>query len=65
MKISEAEKSIGAKVVYIPFADRGPVFKEEGVITSCNDEFVFVRYEGDFHSKATRPDDLTLLYEGK
>ena len=34
--------------------------QEEGVITSWNDRFVFVRYGGDNHSKATYPQDLTF-----
>lgn len=40
---------IGRKVVY-----RG----EEGVITSFNDSYVFVRYGSDFGVKATRREDL-------
>lgn len=31
---------------------------EEGVITSWNDEYIFVRYGADKHSKATYPQDL-------
>ena len=31
---------------------------EEGVITSWNDTYIFVRYGGDNHSKATSPRDL-------
>lgn len=33
---------------------------EEGVISSWNENFVFVRYKGDMGSKATRPEDLSF-----
>jgi hypothetical protein len=36
-------------------------FPGEGVVTSVSERFAFVRYEGDVHSKATDPADLTLL----
>lgn len=35
--------------------------REDGVITSANDAYVFVRYAGDRGSKATRPEDLEWL----
>lgn len=41
-------------------AGRRPV-GEDGVITSVNDAYVFVRYTGDAGSKATRPGDLDWL----
>lgn len=49
---------VGDKVTYIPkhsnlFKDR-----EVGVVSSKNDEWVFVRYDGGSTGKATRPDDL-------
>ena len=47
---------IGKRVVYTPLNSRG--VQEEGVITSFNDIFIFVRYDGDTHSKATYPHDL-------
>ena len=34
--------------------------RDEGVITSWNKHFVFVRYKGDIGSKATYPDDLSF-----
>lgn len=34
---------------------------EDGVITSFNHVFVFVRYKGDLHSKATDPNELEWL----
>lgn len=36
---------------------------EEGIITSWNDEYVFVRYGRDKLSKATRPEDLSWVWE--
>jgi hypothetical protein len=55
---------IGRKVIYQLFGFLVssnvcvPGFKEEGVITSFNKDFVFVRYGPDLHSKATRREDL-------
>ena len=49
MTLDEARSLIGNAVVYRPLG--GPV--EQGVITSVNDYFVFVRYGADTHSKAT------------
>ncbi len=61
MTLDEARELIGNAVVYRPFG--GPV--EQGVITSVNDYFVFVRYGADLHSKATRAGQLsgTVFYE--
>lgn len=50
---------VGAGVVYT-----SPAGGEDGVITSVNDTYVFVRYRGDFGSKATRPEDLRPLAGG-
>ena len=33
---------------------------ERGVIKAVGTRFVFVRYDGDLHAKATDPADLTL-----
>lgn len=57
MTIDEARDHVGDGVIYYPCG--GPA--EDGVITSVNDHYVFVRYTGDRHSKATRPADLLLL----
>ncbi len=55
--IEPTEKDIGRKVIYRD--DIGPVEPpEEGVITSFNPRFVFVRYGGEATSKATRREDL-------
>lgn len=34
---------------------------ETGTVTDVNNYYVFVRYDGDRHSKATRPEDLVRL----
>ena len=35
--------------------------RELGYVTSTNNDYVFVRFEGDTHSKACYPEDLTVL----
>lgn len=57
MTLDEARQHIGAGVVYDP--GYGP--KEDGVISSVGEQYVFVRYKGDFFGKATEPARLTLL----
>lgn len=59
MKLSEAVE--GRKVIYTPFPGCSFKLREEGVITSKNDLFVFVRYGKDQNSKATSPNDLKYL----
>lgn len=75
MNLEEAREHIGSGVVYDPgqYQERwgyvglmrtiesAPLRKEDGMITSVNDTYVFVRYAGDQHSKATSPEDLELL----
>lgn len=51
------EAHVGRAVVYRP--THGSV--EQGVITSMNDHFVFVRYGADTHAKATEPALLQFL----
>lgn len=53
MTLDEARAHIGNKVVY-----RHAGVPEEGVVTSVNDHYVFVRYGGNVGSQATRADDL-------
>lgn len=50
MTLDEAHDHVGRKVVYRPYPSAPP---EEGVVTSVNTAFVFVRYGDDVHSKAT------------
>ncbi len=52
------EADIGRSVIY-------KRTNEEGIITSYNDRYVFVRYAGDLHSKATHPKDLIWTNSGK
>jgi hypothetical protein len=55
--IEPTEKDVGRLVVYKkPWMEHKDV--EQGVITSFNDSFVFVRYGSDTHSKATYRKDL-------
>lgn len=60
MTLDEAREHIGDAVVYHPYApDLDPV--EQGVITSVNDRYVFVRYGSQVMSAATAPELLTPL----
>lgn len=60
MPIKPATELIGSKVVYRPFENSSPSLWEEGVITSFNDSFVFVRFGNDVNSKACKKEDLYL-----
>jgi hypothetical protein len=57
MTLDEARAHIGEAVAYRVAGE----LAEDGVITSVGNVAVFVRYEGDRHSKATDPADLTLI----
>jgi hypothetical protein len=52
--IEPTEKDIGRRVTY----HRVERFQERGVITSFNDQYVFIRYSLDQNSKATKREDL-------
>lgn len=56
--IVPSDRDIGRKVIY---RDRSGAKVEEGVITSFNEHYVFVRYGADQGSKGTRPEDLEWL----
>jgi hypothetical protein len=58
MTLDEAREHIGGKVTY---TQPGTLPPEEGVITSVNEHYVFVRYGADYGSKATHAHRLTLL----
>ncbi len=60
MTLDEARKRVDSGVVYRTAYGR----TEDGVITSVNDSYVFVRYAGDQISKATDPQSLELLSGG-
>lgn len=56
--IDPEQKDIGRKAIYRERSGFRIGVVEEGVITSYNDYFVFVRYGNDTHAKATRRGDL-------
>lgn len=58
MTLDEARALIGNAVVYWPNRDLPP---EQGIVTSVNDQYVFVRYDGDNASKATAAPMLSPL----
>jgi len=71
-----AEFKKGNAVLYIPEHlmreaiaagnDGGIHIKENlGVVTSVNDTYVFVKYTGDIHPKATRPHNLFFIRNNK
>ncbi len=60
LKLTDVE--VGRKVIYTPFEGCSNKLKEEGVITSFNHYYIFVRYSNDVNSKATLPDDLEYIY---
>lgn len=59
--LSEASELVGRKVVYRAPHNQPDGPCEEGVITSVNDTYIFVRYGSDVGSKATRAEDLELI----
>lgn len=62
MTTEEACAHIGDGVIYRPRPHRPWADEpEEGIITSVNDSYVFVRYGGQQTSAATNPADLELL----
>lgn len=60
MTLDEAREHVGHGVVYRPYA-RELDSVEQGEITGVSESYVFVRYKGDQHSKATAPARLALL----
>ena len=65
MTLDEARKLVPyGRVIYRPA--HGPAraaLEEHGAVTAVNDEFVFVRYDGDDIAKATHARDLVLEEE--
>lgn len=59
ISLSDAREGIGRKVVYHPAGDWS--WSEEGVITSVNDTYVFVRYGTNVTSAATPPEQLEWI----
>lgn len=57
--INPTEADIGRKVIYTPMcAPAESNWREEGVITSFNEHYVFVRYDRQTTSAATARCDL-------
>lgn len=63
MTLEQAREHVGHGVVYKRTDDRRRSW-EQGVITSVNDTFVFVRYGSQITSAATYPEDLELMAPG-
>lgn len=57
MSITEAERHIGERVVYLPHPN---ATEEVGVIGSTSASYVFVQFGDDMYRKACYPTDLTL-----
>jgi hypothetical protein len=56
-----AEIRVGMRVLYVPGHAHGQRYHpdcEQGIVTSKNEVYVFVRYGGKNHSEATDPADL-------
>jgi hypothetical protein len=62
MTLLEARQNIGRLVIYRPMRRKTKERGDEGVITSVNDTYVFVRYGTQQTSEATRPEDLRLSH---
>lgn len=62
MTLEAAAAAIGHTVTYTPLDD--PHRAETGEIVAVSSRYVFVRYGGDRHSKATTPDRLELSGSG-
>ena len=60
--INPTSEDSGRGVVYQASYPNAP--REDGTITSFNDQVVHVRYKGDLHSKATSRSDLVWLSGG-
>jgi len=61
ISMAQARDHIGDGVVYYPDPGIPSERAEQGVITSVNDAWVFVRYGDNTGSKATSPANLVLL----
>ena len=59
--IDPQPSDVGRKVVFTQRYNPTAAKREEGVITSINEQFVFVRYGNQSHSKATYRSDLEWL----
>ena len=57
--IEPTKDDIGRKVFYSDF--KGDL--EHGVISSFNDDYIFVKYEGRYNTQATSREDLSWSVE--
>ncbi len=58
MKITDLKPSdISTKVIYTPKHKTG--LKERGVITWFNKNYIFVRFDGEYHGKACLPETIS------
>lgn len=65
MTLEEAADHIGQQVTYTPHPDtHAPNGAETNTITAVTSRYIFVRYHGDTHSKATAPICLHLTPAG-
>lgn len=58
--IEPSKEDVGRGVVYHP-SHWAAAPREDGVITSFNDRYVFVRFGKELNGKATLREDLTWL----
>ena len=63
MSIDEARAHVGDRVVYHPWGERAGERREYGVITSVNEWYVFVRYDGKQASQGSYPEQLALAIQ--
>lgn len=61
MTLAEASDHVRSKVIYRPPHVPREASGEEGIITSVNTSYVFVRYGADVGSMATPPDRIELV----
>ena len=60
-KVNKKDLRIGLEVIYFPERGKGNSKKEPGKVTTWNDTFVFVDYDGTGHGKATKIEDLIKM----
>lgn len=51
---------VGRRVFYRPYEECDLSDYEYGEITSMNDKYIFVRFDGDVNAKACMPESLYL-----
>lgn len=61
MTLEEASCNLGKRVLYKPYKTCSSELYEYGKITSVVGRNVFVLYDGDFNSKATKSEDIEFI----